>query len=287
VDRSGRTSDPDIFAAGDCATTFSLLDGRETWSPMGSTANKQARVAALALTSADAEFPGVLGTMIVRAFGFSAAKTGLGEREAKEAGIHAICVTVPADDRAHYHPGSEKLALKLLAAADTGEIIGCQAYGMGAADKPLDAVAVAMSLGATVDSLADVDFAYAPPFSTAINPVNLACHVLQNKMSGRMESVGCVRAKEMISSEGWDGLLLDPRDEAEFRTGSIKGAVNIQMQDFPARLHEIERYKDRDVLIVCNYGKRAYESYIRLKHCGFTRAKVLEGGTKFWPFGLE
>ncbi len=287
VDAGGRTSDPDIYAAGDCASTFHILNGCEAWSPMGSTANKQARQAALTLTGTDSEFPGVLGTMVVRAFGYSAARTGMNEREAKEAGMNAISVLVPADDRAHYYPGSEKIAIKLIANADSGEILGCQTYGMGDIDKPLDAIAVAITMGATAHDIAHVDFAYAPPFSTAINPVNLACYVLQNKLSGKLESIGPIEAQRMIESPDWDGLLLDPREEPEFMIGTVPGAVNIPIHEFPARLQEVEAYKEKTVLVVCNYGKRAFEAYVRLKHNGFIRAKVLEGGTKFWPYEIE
>jgi NADPH-dependent 2,4-dienoyl-CoA reductase/sulfur reductase-like enzyme/rhodanese-related sulfurtransferase len=287
VDRAGRTSDPDIFAAGDCASTFWLLSGSDAWSPMGSSANKQARATALTLTGTETQFPGVLGTMIVKAFGFSAARTGLNEREARDGKIETICVTVPADDRAHYHPGSEKMAIKLLAHAETGEILGCQAYGLGAVDKPADVLATAISMGATVHDIANVDFTYAPPFSTAINPVNLVCYVLENKMSGKLISIGAVEAQAMIESSEWDGLLLDPREVPEFMIGSLPGAVNIPMSEFPARLSEIDAYKDRPVLVICNYGRRAYEAFVKLRHAGFVRAKVLEGGTKFWPYELE
>ncbi len=287
VDRFGRTSDPDIFAAGDCASTFSIINGCETWSPMGSTANKQARMTALTLTGTESEFPGVLGTMIVKAFGFSAARTGINEREAGEAKLDFVSVTVPSDDRAHYYPGSEKIAIKLLADAKSGELLGCQAYGYGDVDKPLDAIAVAITMGATVHDIAHVDFAYAPPFSTAINPVNLVCYVLQNKMSGKLESIGPIEAQKLITSPDWDGLLLDPREVPEFMIGTVPGSVNIPIHEFPARLHEVEAYKEKTVLVVCNYGKRAFEAYVRLKHQGFNRAKVLEGGTKFWPYELE
>lgn len=287
VDACGRTSDPDIFAAGDCASTFSVTSGNEAWSPMGSTANKQARAAALTLTGTESEFPGVLGTMIVKAFGFSAARTGVNEREARESKMNAVSVTVPSDDRAHYYPGSEKIAIKLTADAETGELLGCQTYGMGDVDKPLDAIAVAITMGATVHDVAHVDFAYAPPFSTAINPVNLACYVLQNKLSGKLESIGPVEAHRMIHSPDWDGLLLDPREIPEFMIGTVPGAVNIPIHEFPARLAEVAAFRDKPVIVVCNYGKRAFEAYVRLKHHGFNRVKVLEGGTKFWPYELE
>ncbi|MFH0816883.1 MAG: FAD-dependent oxidoreductase [Methanobacteriota archaeon] len=286
VDRAGRTSDPDIYASGDCATTFGLVSKSELWAPMGSTANKQARAAALALTGSAGDFPGVLGTMVVRAFEVSAAKTGLCEREAREAGLDVVAATVPADDRAHYYPGSQKIAIKLVAERETGKILGAQAYGPGVVDKPIDAFVAGITMGAAVRDLANADFAYAPPFSTAINPVNLACNVLLNKMKGKMEGIDCIAAKEMISRAGWDGLVLDNRDVREYESGSLPGAVNIPNAEIKARLSEIERFRDKDILVVCNYGRGAYDGYLRLKHLGFSRVYVLEGGARFWPYEL-
>jgi len=286
VDRSGKTSDPDVYASGDCATTFGLLTKAEVWAPMGSTANKQARATALALTGAQGSFPGVLGTMAVRAFDVSAAKTGLCEREAREAGLDIVAVTVPADDRAHYFPGSLKIAIKLVAERKTGRLLGAQVYGLGVVDKPIDALVAGITMGATANDLANADFAYAPPFSTAINPVNLACNVLLNKMEGKMEGVDCIAARKMITGEGWDGLILDTREVPEFTIGSLPGAINIPNAEIPARLGEIERFRDKDVLTVCNFGRGAYEGYLRLKNLGFSRVKVLEGGTRFWPYEL-
>jgi NADPH-dependent 2,4-dienoyl-CoA reductase/sulfur reductase-like enzyme/rhodanese-related sulfurtransferase len=286
VDASGRTSDPDIFASGDCATTFGLVSKSGVWAPMGSTANKQARGASLTLTGSESTFPGVLGTMAVKAFEVSAAKTGMCEREAREAGLDAVSVLVPADDRAHYYPGSQKIAVKVVADRKTGRILGAQAYGFGMVDKPIDAFVAGITMGATASDLANADFAYAPPFSTAINPVNLACNVLLNKMAGKMDGIGCISAKRMISDPAWDGLILDTREVPEFMIGSLPGAVNIPNAEIRARLSEIERFRDKPVVTVCNFGRGAYDGYLRLRHLGFSRVKILEGGTRFWPFEL-
>jgi rhodanese-related sulfurtransferase len=287
VDGSGRTSDPHIFASGDCATVCDLATGRDAWAPMGSTANKQARAAALTLTGQDTEFAGVLGTMAVKAFEVSAAKTGLSEREALACGHDIVSALVPADDRAHYYPGSAKIAIKVVAERGSGKMLGAQAYGFGTVDKPIDAFVVALTMGATVYDLANADFAYAPPFSTAINPVNLACHVLLNKMQGKLDGVGCTAALKEVEDPSWNGLILDTREIPEFMLGSLPGAVNIPLVELAPRLSEIEAYKDKPVLVVCNYGKSAYDGYLRLRHLGFNRVKILEGGTRFWPYKLE
>ncbi|MCK5024175.1 MAG: FAD-dependent oxidoreductase [Thermoplasmata archaeon] len=287
VDQQGRTSDPDIFSAGDCATTVGTVSGSETWIPMGSTANKQARISALTLTGDESSFPGALGTIAVKAFEMSAAKTGLNEREANNLCLNSITVMVPANDRAHYYPGSKKICIKLIAEKTTGRLLGAQIIGLGVVDKPIDAIVVALVMKATVHDLANMDFAYAPPFSTAINPINLACHVMINKLSGRLDGLGPTDTKEMIESPDWDGLLLDIRMEPEFILGTIPGAVNIPLAELESRLAEIEQYKDKDIIVICNHGKDAYEGYLRLKHWGFTRTKLLEGGAKYWPYKLE
>ncbi len=287
VDKTGRTSDPDIYASGDCATTYGIISGSEVWAPMGSTANKQARMAALALTGQNDEFPGVLGAMAVKIFDVSAAKTGLNVAESEKAGHDWISVLVPADDRAHYYPGSAKIAIKLVAERKTGRILGAQAYGRGTVDKPIDAFSVALTMKATVHDLANADFAYAPPFSTAINPVNLACQVMINKMQGKMEGTCCTAAYREVHGHAWDGLILDTREAAEFRLGTVPGALNIPLAELKARLPEIEKYRNKQILVVCNFGKNAYDGYLRLKHLGFKHVKILEGGTNFWPYELE
>lgn len=287
VDTAGRTSDPDIYASGDCATTHGLVSDSEVWAPMGSTANKQARAAALALTGQQGKFPGVLGTIVVKAFDVSAAKVGLNAAEAEKAGVEWISALVPSDDRAHYYPGSQKIAIKLIAEKKTGKILGAQVYGFGIVDKPIDAFVVALTMKATVNDLANADFAYAPPFSTAINPVNLACHVLINKMHGKMEGTCCLEAYREIHDPAWDGLILDTREAPEFMIGTVPGAINIPLVELRSRLSEIEIYRDKRILVVCNVGRNAYDGYLRLKHLGFNRVKILEGGTRFWPYELE
>lgn len=287
VDQQGRTSIPDIFAAGDCAATIGAVSGKEVWAPMGSTSNKQARMGALTLTGDESTYNGVLGTIVVKAFDISAAKTGMNEREVKEAGIDYVTCHAPADDKAHYYPGSSKICIKLIAERSSGKILGAQIYGLGVVDKPIDAFVVALTMGATVHDLANADFAYAPPFSTAINPVNLACHVMINKLTGRLDGLGPAAAHELINKPGWDGLLLDIRTGPEFREGTIPGAKNIPLAQLKSRLSEIEPYKDKDIIVICYFGKTAFEGYLRLKHWGFEHARLLEGGTRCWPYELQ
>ncbi len=287
VNPQGQTTDSAIYSSGDCATTFGAVSGNEVWAPMGSTANKQARIAALNFTGDNVSFGGVLGTMAVKAFDYHAAKTGINEREAREAGMDIITAIAPANDRAHYYPGNNKIVIKLVAERGSGRILGAQACGHGVVDKPIDAIAVALTMKATVFDLANVDFVYAPPFSTAVNPVNLACHVMINKMTGRLQGLSPAELKALIDDPAWGGLLLDTRTEPEYMIGTIPGATHIPLDELVARQSEIDDFKDKEIIMICNHGKDAYEASLRLQNLGFIRAKVLEGGTRFWPYSLE
>ncbi len=287
IDGSGRTNLPDIYAAGDCSTVDHVITGDEAWVPMGSTSNKQGRVAAITLGGGDDAFPGTLGTTVVKVFDISAGRTGLGIREAKEKGYDPVSVTVPADDRAHYYPGSRRIFVKLIADRGSGRLLGAQVHGRGTIDKPIDAMVVALTMGAKVEDLTKMDFAYAPPFSTAINPLNLAATVLTNKMTGYMDSISAGEMKERLDDPGWDGLVLDIREIPEHMIGAIPDSINIPYVEMIDRLREIEDHKDKEVVVVCNVGRRAFEGYLRLKHHGFEKALVLEAGTKGWPYGLE
>lgn len=287
VDASGRTSHPDIFAAGDCVSMTGLYTGKETWMPMGSTANKQARATALTMTGQADGFPGILGTMVVKVFDVNAGRTGMSEREAREAGFDVVSCLVPSDDRAHYYPGAKKIILKMVADRATEKVLGIQIYGEGVIDKPLDAMVAAISMNAKVSDIQKMDFAYAPPFSMAINPLNLTANVLMNKMQGKLETIPTFEVCELIKRPDWDGIVLDIREIPEFQIATLPGAVNIPMLELKERLGEILKYRDKDVFVLCGVGLRAYESYLRLKHMGFTRAKVIEGGLKAWCFDIE
>ena len=187
VDGRLRTNLPDVFAAGDCATTTNLVTGRETWIPLGSTARKQGRLAADNMFGADLEFPGVQGTSVVKAFDLTVGRTGLSEAEALEAGFSPGVVDVEAEALHSYYGQGGRIRLKVVADRDTGRLLGAQVIGdmASAAEKRLDVLAVAVRAGLTADDLQYLDLAYAPPYSTAVDATIVAGNLLAAKILGK------------------------------------------------------------------------------------------------------
>ena len=187
VDSRMRTNLAHIYAAGDCTQVTNRLTGAGQWSPMGSSANLEARVLAEDLAGGNKAFPGVLGTAVVKLLdNLNCGRTGLTEAAAKQAGFDPVTALAVTDDKAHYYPGASTFVTKLIADRASRRLLGIQVFGAGAVDKMTDIAVTAISLKATVDDLESLDLAYAPPFSTAIHPFVQALGVLMNKMDGKM-----------------------------------------------------------------------------------------------------
>jgi len=289
VNKYMETNIKDIYAAGDCAENTNLVTGKPVWYPMGSTSNKTGRIAGhnAALVKQDESMKdsleGVLGTTIVRLFEINAAKTGLSERDAIREGYDIETVLVPGNDKAHYFPGNKRIITKLIVDRSTRKVLGAQIVGEGAADKPIDTIAAAITLGAKVSDLAKLDLAYAPPFSMAMSTTILSANVMMNKLTGRIETVK--------SGDVYKGLedgsinILDVREEGEFFISAIPGSTNIPLNEIEARAGEIDKSKET-IILVCKLGERAYSSYLKLKKLGFKNLRVLEGGTYAYPYEL-
>ena len=271
VDDHLRTNDPDIYALGDCAMVTNRMTGKRAWSPMGSSANIEGRIAAQNLAGADLSYPGVLGTGVVKLPGLNAGRTGLNEEAARAEGHDVITVTTVVDDKAHYYPGAGNFIVKMIADKTTGEFLGIQVLGKGAVDKMVDIAVTAISLKATVYQLRDLDFAYAPPFSTAIHPFDHTINVLINKMEGKLDSFTPAQFQEGKAA-GY--TILDAG-----LAPAIEGAEFINPAEVEGELPGHD--KEEKLLLVCTKGKRAYLLQNRLKYYGYTNTKVLEGGTTF------
>lgn len=268
-----QTQDPDIYAVGDCAETGNLLTGAQGWTPLGSTANKAGRVAALHMAGQADALPGVLGTGIVKLFGLQAARTGLTEDAARKAGYDVVAAIVPANDRAHYYPGAKNVITKLIADRKDQRILGAQIIGEGAVDKPIDILATAISLKATATDLERLDLAYAPPFSMAMGSTIVAANVLRNKLEGKLETIA--------PKEFWENIdaytLVDVRPPADYAREHLPGAINLPVDQIDAaRLGEIE--PKSQVVLICKIGKNSYLAYNKLRALGLTNCRVLEGG---------
>lgn len=272
VDDRMATNIADVYAAGDCAMVKNRLTGERQWSPMGSSANMEGRTLALALGGRDVSYPGVLGTGVVKLPGLSGGRTGLGEEQAKAAGYSPVCVLAVTDDKAHYYPGSAWFAIKLVADEGTHKLLGVQVLGPGAVDKVTDIGVTAVTLGATLEQMTNLDLAYAPPFSTAIHPFVQAVQMLLNKLQGDMDSF--TPAQYLAGeAEGYRVIDVNPAGP------TIPGATYVDLLKVKGEVPGLG--KDEKLLLVCAKGKRAYLLQNRLRRYGYTNTKVLEGSSFF------
>ena len=268
VNQQMQTNDPDIYAVGDCAGVTNRITGKTVWSPMGSSANIEGRRTAKNMAGENRPYPGVLGTGVCKLPGMNVGRTGLSETQAREAGFHPISAVCVVDDKAHYYPGADSFVIKMTADAETGKFLGIQVVGPGAVDKIVDIAVTALTLKADLSQLEDMDLAYAPPFSTAIHPFSQALNILENKMSGEMDSFG---PQEYLEGEADGYRVIDCG-----MSPAIEGAQYLDVAEIHGEVPGIA--KDEKVLLVCTKGKRAYLTQNRLKYYGYTNTKVLEGG---------
>ncbi|AJY70538.1 FAD-dependent oxidoreductase [Geobacter sulfurreducens] len=284
VDTRQCTTDPDIYACGDCCETTHLITGKKVFIPLGSTANKQGRVAGINAAGGEATFAGVIGTSILRVFAVNAGKTGLTEAEAKAHGFEVETVLSPSHDKAHFFPGAKPIILKLVAERGTGRILGLQAVGEGAVDKRLDAAATAITFGATAEQVAQLDLAYAPPYSAAMDNLIVAADILKNKLAGHARGITPREVKRKFD-EGDDFILLDVRSPAEHNAVGIEGAKLIPLGMLREKLEELPR--DKEIIAFCKISLRGYEAQKILDAAGFRNAKFMDGGILAWPFALR
>ncbi len=284
VDEHLCTSDQLIYAAGDCVESVDLLSGKKVYVPLGSTANKQGRVVADNLCGKKERFPGILGSLIVKVFDLNVARTGLSEEDARLLGAEPVSMLVPSPDRAHIYPGAKPVVIKLVADAVSRKLLGAQVIGPGAVDKRIDTLVAALTLGATVDQLANLDLAYAPPFSSAMDPLHQAANALRNKMDGIAASLDPVTVEEMRQA-GEDFIFLDVRSPAEHGEVRIPGARLLPLGALRERLEELPR--NTPIVPFCKLSLRGYEALRILKAAGFEQVRYMEGGILGWPFKLE
>jgi NADPH-dependent 2,4-dienoyl-CoA reductase/sulfur reductase-like enzyme len=182
VNKYMQTSIPDIYAAGDCAEQINLITKTPMWLPLGSTANKQGRIAAINITGGNAKFEGVLGSHVSKFFDYTLAKTGLTEKEAQRLEYDYECVKITHRDKSGYYPSAKEITIKLVADKKTRKVLGAEIIGKGEVDKRINVIATALTAGMTIDELANIDLTYAPPYSPAIDPILIAAQQLQEKM---------------------------------------------------------------------------------------------------------
>ena len=281
VDQQMCTSDPDIFAAGDCVECVDLLTGKPCYVPLGSTANKQGRVAANNICGEADTFPGVLGSTVCKVFDYCVARTGLSEAAAGKLGYEVVTAMAPAPDKAHFMPAAKPLLLKLVVDKNSRRLLGAQATGPGAGDKRIDVAAMAITGGMTVDQLANADLCYAPPYAPAMDNIITAANVARNKLDGHMVGVSPMEVHRMMEEEA-DFIFLDVRSPAEYEEVRLPGATLIPLGALRGRLDELPQGKE--IVAFCKISLRGYEAALILKAAGFEKVRVMDGGIAMWPF---
>jgi len=279
-----QTSDPAIYAIGDCVESTDIISGKKVYIPLGSTANKHGRIAANNICGQIEHFPGILGSLAVKVFDLNVARTGLSAEDAQLHGYDSISHTSSSPDKTHLYPGCQSIVIKLVADRKSRKLLGAQVVGTGVVDKRIDIMVTALSLGATVDQLAQFDLCYAPPFAGAMDAILQAANALRNKMDGMADSMSACEAYQRIQ-QGEDILLLDVRSPAEYDEIRIPGATLLPLGALRTRLDEIP--KDRVVVPFCKVSLRGFEAQLILQQAGFTNIRYMEGGVLSWPYEYE
>jgi NADPH-dependent 2,4-dienoyl-CoA reductase/sulfur reductase-like enzyme/rhodanese-related sulfurtransferase len=282
VDATLRTSDPDIFAGGDCVQVKNRLTGQPAYLPLGSLANRQGRIIGDNLAGRATRFEGVVGSWCVKLFEMGAAGTGLTLASARAAGLDAVSVHVGQLDRAHFYPDKGLMSLELVAERGSGRVLGMQGLGvMGdALVGKVDVVAALLPSGPTAADLGGVEMAYSPPFAAALDILNVLGNATQNILDGVNRGIHVDEFARLWAGRSGQGpVFLDCRETADAKPFLDKHPgqwLNIPQGELKQRLGELPR--DRGIVLVCNTGARSYESFVTLAHAGFTDIVSVEGG---------
>ncbi len=276
VDDTLRTSDPSIFAIGDAIEVKDYVTGEAMHVPLAWPANRQGRLVADIIAGRDVKYTGALGTAVAKVFDMTVASTGNNEKRLKQSGRRYEAVHLHPGSHAGYYPGASPISMKLLFDPIDGTIYGAQAIGMTGVEKRIDVLATAIKGGLTVLDLPDLELSYAPPYSSAKDPVNMAGYIASNIVLGDSENVHWHEIDQIVAA---GGLLLDVREPSENELGSIPGSVNISLPTLRTSLDELP--KDQPIYVTCQVGLRGYVASQLLKQNGF-EVKNLSGGYKTW-----
>ena len=277
TDTHMRTSDPSIYAVGDAVQVREFVSGTDAVISLAGPANRQGRIAADNICGIPSEYRGSQGSSVIKVFDMTVATTGLNEKTARAAGIDYDKVYTYSASHATYYPGARNMSVKTLFEKGTGRILGAQIVGYEGADKRIDVIATAIRAGGDYRLLEELDLAYAPPYSSAKDPVNMAGFVIDNVVSGRVsqffwDDVASLR-------EDPSNLFVDVRTPEEFARGHIGGAVNIPVDEMRERMSEI--LKDRHVRLICHSALRSYIAARMLTQSGYG-CSHLAGGYRLY-----
>jgi len=275
VDDFNRTSNLDIYAVGDVAEKTDAIDGSSTLVPLANLANRHGRVVADHIAGRTTRPVKTIGTAIVKVFELAIAVTGWNEKKLATSDRKYKVIHSHPNSHAGYYPGAEQMSLKLIFDAKTGEILGAQGIGKEGVDKRIDVIATAIRGGITAPELADLELAYAPPFGSAKDAINMLGYIAENVMSGLLETAQWSEIDE-FADRGFQ--LVDVRTTSEFAAGSIPGAMSMPVDEIRTRVAELT---NKDVLVNCQVGQRGHTATMLLKELGFN-AVNLDGGYLTW-----
>lgn len=266
-----QTNIPEVYAVGDAIEVTDFVTGRKTAVPLAGPANRQGRIAADNIAGLSSVYKGTQGTAILKVFGLTAACTGANERILKNAGMSYKSIHVHPVSHASYYPGAKAMTLKLIF-NEQGKVLGAQSVGYAGVDKRIDVIAAVIRMGGTVDDLAGLELSYAPPFSSAKDPVNLAGFVAQNVLSGRSHLITWNDLEKMNRN---DYVLVDVRSADEYQNGHVEGALNIPVDELRDKLALLD--KSKAIVVYCQVGLRGYIADRILSQNGFVAYNVTGG----------
>jgi len=275
VNKHMQTSDPDIYAGGDCVESTHRLTGKPLYMPMGSLANRHGRVIAENLAGTPACFPEVVGTFLVKVFNANVGTVGLSEQAARRDGLPVASVWGTFPDKPDFYPEGQSVSLKMVYNPETGDLLGLQAIGLGDICRRIDVFATFLHNRATVEDLLDFEHGYAPPYSEALDPL----HHLAGMARARKAGMDFLSPGTEIAGLGENVVLLDVRENDEVASEPWhvdRPVINIPLDDLRERAGELDR--DREIVIICKRGPRSYQAALILKSAGFSNVRVMGGG---------
>ena len=275
VDEFNRTSVSNVYAIGDAAEKADALDGSATLVPLANLANRHGRVVADHIAGRTVRPRPTIGTAIVKVFDLTIATTGWNEKRLRAQGRNFVAIHTHPASHAGYYPGAKSMCLKMMVDPSSGEILGAQGVGTEGVDKRIDVLATAIRAGLSAPELADLELAYAPPFGSAKDPVNMLGYVAENVLSGL---VATVQWSEVEEFRARGAQFVDVRTREEFARGTLPGAINIPVDELRDRLSELE---DTDIVVNCQVGQRGHVAVRMLSELGY-RVYNLDGGYRTW-----
>jgi NADPH-dependent 2,4-dienoyl-CoA reductase/sulfur reductase-like enzyme/rhodanese-related sulfurtransferase len=273
VDKHLKTNDDDIYALGDAITVTSFVSKKRAYIPLAGPANRQGRIVADNLAGIKSVFNGSQGTAILKLFDMSIAMTGLNETTARQEGYSIDKIYQLSSDHATYYPGSSNMVIKLIFQRKTGKILGAQIVGFNGVDKRIDVLATAIRGNLTAIDLSEIDLAYAPPFGSSKDPVNMLGYLAENVINGFVKQYYYEEAKDLSIDKSI--TLLDVRSKEEYALGKVDNSINIPLNELRDRIDELD--KNRKIFITCHGGMRSYIASRMLSQKGYQTFTLATG----------